>query len=105
MNSSSCFLQGRLLLPNILYITENLPVSKVKQIRFQILMKNIDENRYRVNNILTRLNRALDEEQFLNALDTLSREDLLSRNQYDQLKSSGHNIVISNIANIIKSTK
>ena len=68
-------------------------------------MKNIDENRYRVNNILTRLNRALNEEQFLNALDTLSREDLLSRNQYDQLKSSGHSIGISNIANIIKSTK
>ena len=96
---------GNLLLPNILHMVDNLPVSKVKQIRFEILLKNIDENRYRVENILTRLNRALNEEQFLNALEALSREGLLSLNQYNQLKSSGHIIGISNIANIIKSTK
>ena len=96
---------GDLLLPNILHITENLPVSKVKQIRFEILSKNVDENRYRVKNILTRLNRASNEEQFLDALQALSKEGLLSRNQYDQLKLSGHSIGISNIANIIKSTK
>ena len=96
---------GNLLLPNILHMTENLPISKVKQIRFEILLKTVDENRYRVENILTRLNRALNEEQFLDALQALSREDLLSRDQYDQLKSKGHSIGISNIANIIKSTK
>ena len=68
-------------------------------------MKNIEENRYIINNILTRLIRALNEEQFLNALEVLSRDGLLSLNQYNQLKLSGHSIGISNIANIIKSTK
>ena len=96
---------GNPLLSKILHMVKNLPVSKVKQIRFEILLKNIDENRYRVENILTRLNRALNEEQFLDSLKALSRESLLSRDQYDQLKSSGHSIGISNIANIIKSTK
>ena len=96
---------GNLLLPNILHMTENLPISKVKQIRFEILLKTIDENRYRVENILTRLNRALNEEQFLDQLKALSREGLLSSDQHDKLKSSGHSIGISNIANIIKSTK
>ena len=38
-------------------------------------------------------------------LDASSREDLFSLDQYDQLKSRGNNIGISNIANIIKSTK
>ena len=37
---------GDLLLPNILHITENLPVNKFKHIRFEILLKNVDENRY-----------------------------------------------------------
>ena len=96
---------GNPLLSKILHMVKNLSVSKVKQIRFEILLNDIDENRYRVENILTRLNRALNEQQFLDSLNALSREGLLSRDQYDQLKSSGHSIGISNIANIIKSTK
>ena len=95
---------GDLLLPNILHITKNLPVDKSEEIRFEILLKNVDENRYRVKDILTRLNRASNEEHFLNVLETLSREGLLSRDQYDKLKSR-EKIGISNIANIIKSTK
>ena len=93
-----------LFLPNILHITKNLPVDKSEEIRFEILLKNVDENRYRVKDILTRLNRASNEEHFLNVLETLSREGLLSRDQYDKLKSR-EKIGISNIANIIKSTK
>ena len=41
---------GNPLLSKILHMVKNLPVSKVKQIRFEILLKNIDENRYRVEN-------------------------------------------------------
>ena len=95
---------GELVLPKILYITQNLP-NKLDQIRFHILLKNIENNRYRVKNILTRLNRTLNEDRFLDVLSALSREDLLSLEQYNKLKSIGNTTGIANIANIIKSSK
>ena len=95
-----------LLLPQIKHIIVNLPIPKTDQLRFQILLKDLSDNRYRIERILTRLNSASTEEEYVDQLGHLTGEKFLSMDQYDQLKASSRaNRDISHVANIIKMSK
>ena len=94
-----------LLLPQIKHIIVNLPIPKTDQLRFQILLKDLSDNRYRIERILTRLNSASTEEEYVDQLGHLTGEKFLSMDQYDQLKASKANRDISHVANIIKMSK
>ena len=95
-----------LLLPQIKHIIVNLPIPKTDQLRFQILLKDLSDNRYRIERILTRLNSASTEEEYVDQLGHLTGEKFLSMDQYDQLKKSSRaNRDISHVANIIKMSK
>ena len=52
-----------------------------------------------------RLNGANSEENYINQLHSLAREELISENEFDTLYSSRNKRDISNVANIIKLTK
>ena len=52
-----------------------------------------------------RLNGANSEENYINQLHSLVREELISENEFDTLYSSRNKQDISNVANIIKLTK
>ena len=94
------------LLPQVSYIIRNLPeLLKTDQLRFEILLKDLEDNRYRIKRILRRLNQARSEENYVNQLHSLAREKFLSGNEFDELYSTKDNRDISNIANIIKLTK
>ena len=95
-----------LLLPQIKHIIVNLPIPKTDQLRFQILLKDLSDNRYRIERILTRLNSASTEEEYVDQLGHLTGEKFLLMDQYDQLKASSKaNRDISHVANIIKMSK
>ena len=95
-----------LLLPQIKHIIVNLPIPKTDQLRFQILLKDLSDNRYRIERILTRLNSASTEEEYVDQLGHLTGEKFLSMDQYDQLKASSKaKRDISHVANIIKMSK
>ena len=96
----------KLLLPQIKHIIVNLPIPKTDQLRFQILLKDLSDNRYRIERILTRLNSASTEEEYVDQLGHLTGEKFLSMDQYDQLKASSKaKRDISHVANIIKMSK
>ena len=48
----------KLLLPQIENIIESLPIRKTDQLRFQILLKDLKNNRYIIERILTLLKSA-----------------------------------------------
>ena len=48
----------KLLLPQIKNIIESLPIRKTDQLRFQILLKDLKNNRYIIERILTLLKSA-----------------------------------------------
>ena len=64
-----------------------------------MLLNDIDDNRFRVQAIFRRLNEAVDESLVLNQL---VREQLLSPEQYEQLKTDSD---LNTIADVIKNTK
>ena len=75
----------------------SIPLSKLH--RFKMLLNDIDDNRFRVQTIFRRLNEAVDENLVLNQL---FREQLLSPEQYEKLKTDSD---LNTIADVIKNTK
>ena len=75
----------------------SIPLSKLH--RFRMLLNDIDDNRFRVQAIFRRLNEAVDESLVLNQL---VREQLLSPEQYEKLKTDSD---LNTIADVIKNTK
>ena len=71
----------------------------------KILLNNINENRYRVTSILTRLEEAEDEEDIANTLEALRREELISLEQYEKLMIDDAAFYPKAIVMIIKDTK
>ena len=101
------YLDGELILPKILEIVksiENSPIPLSKQQRLKILLNDIDENRYRVKSILTRLGNARDEGDVANIAKQLVQEELLSLEQYKRLVEE-EDIELPTIVSIIKETK
>ena len=99
---------GELLLPQIEHIIVNLPILKTDQLRFQILLRDLQKNRYRIERILTSLNSASTGNEYLDRLHHLTAERFLSNDQFNQLNSSldtDGNRDISHVANIIKMSK
>ena len=99
---------GKVILPRIMDLCRTLtdsPVSRLKIIRLKILLNNINENRYRVTSILTRLEEAEDEEGIANTLEALRREELISLKQYEKLMIDDAAFDPQAIVMIIKDTK
>ena len=99
---------SELLLPQITKIIENPKIQKLDQLRFQVLLQDIKDNRHRIERILTRLNSAKTEKEYVDRLNSLfGSENLLSNDQYNQLNSPSlrTNRDISRVANVIKMTK
>ena len=97
---------SNLLSPQILQIVRNsTKITKLDKLRFEIILTDLDRNRFRINRILIRLNGANSEENYINQLHSLAREELISENEFNTLYSSRNKRDISNVANIIKLTK
>ena len=83
--------------------------DKIHQLNIQMLLRDINDNRYRVKTILTRLynDQSQQNYNFLATLNRLFYEDLLSQKQYDEMKDLGgnNNNNLQSIANIVKGTK
>ena len=75
---------------------------KSKLLKLRILLKHIDHNRYRVYNILSRLDKAEDEEEWRNISKQLAREELLSPEQFVKVVDVDK---LSDVADIIRDTK
>ena len=102
------YLDGELILPQILNISKELELSaltKSKRYRLEMLLNDIDKNRYRVKSILTQLDNAQDEEDIDNTLKRLAQEDLISTEQYEKLKENDAAFELPSIVAIIKDTK
>ena len=99
---------GKVILPRIMDLCRTLtgsPVSRLKIIRLKMLLNDIDENRFRVTSILTRLEEAEDEEDIVNTLEALRREDLISLEQYEKLMVDDAAFDPQTTVMIIKDTK
>ena len=97
---------NKLLLPQIEHIIVNLPILKTDQLRFQILLRDLEKNRRIIKRILTSLNSASTENEYVDRLHHLTAKELLSNDQFNQLNSSrATNRSISHVANIIKMSK
>ena len=78
-------------------------LKKSKLLRFRMLSKDIERNRFRVKEILTRFKDGSDDSH---TLSMLKREKLLSKEQADKInKVLKDGKDLKQIANIIKSTK
>ena len=78
-------------------------LSKSKLLRFRILLKDIERNRFRVKEILNRFKDGSDDSH---TLSMLQREELLSEEQGDKINEilrEGKDL--EKIANVIKSSK
>ena len=69
------------------------------------MLNDIDKNRFRVTSILTRLEEAEDEEDIVNTLEGLRREELISLKQYEKLMIYDAAFDPQAIVMIIKDTK
>ena len=100
------FLENEPILPKLDDIRkklENSNITKLKQHRLKILLYDIDNNRYRVNSILRRLNNSQDD--IKNVLKTLIREELLSEEQFKKLNNLEEKFDLYAVALVIKDTK
>ena len=100
------FFEGKPLIDELNHQLDKLDESnllKSKLLRFRMLLKDIERNRFRVKEILTRFKDGSDDS---NTLSMLEREKLLSREQADKIS----NVIkegkdLQEIADIVKSTK
>ena len=93
---------SNLLSPQILQIVRSsTKITKLDKLRFEILFNDLERNKYRIRRILMSLNGAKSEENYVNQLHSLAREQLISKNKFDALYSTKTKRDISNIANII----
>ena len=77
---------GELILPRIMDLCRMLtgsPISMVKLNRLKMLLNDIDENGFRITSILTCLDETEDEQDIVNTLKALRREELISPEQYE----------------------
>ena len=84
-------------------------IPKSIQIRYRILVKDIEANRLRVREIMERVNAVLhDEHQLTAALESLRREELISSDQYERLLdisgAAAAVLELKTIADIIRDT-
>ena len=100
------FIEDKSVLDQLFHQLDKLDESKLlksKLLRFRILLKDIERNRFRVKEILTRFQDGSDDSHTLSMLE---REKLLSREQADKIKEILKNGKdLTEIADVIKSTK
>ena len=81
---------------------DNSSISKMKPHRLKMLVDDINNNRYRVRSILTRLSNSQDDIKTI--ANVLAREELLSKEQFEKLAEL-EDLDLPAIALIIKDTK
>ena len=86
----------------ILHLKTSSIADKIRQTRMKVLLKDINQNRYRVKSVLTRLN---DSRDISETLKRLLQEEFLSLEQYDKLKDLGKFDDLQVVADTIKDTK
>ena len=82
------FVDGEIVRPKINVLLNQLESSKIpksKQHRINMLLDDIEKNRYRVEQIFQRLMDTEDKDEILHVLKTLVREEHLSDEQFEQL--------------------
>jgi len=100
------FIDDESVLDKIIHEVNKLDESKLpksKLLRFRILLKDIERNRFRVKEILNRFKDGSDDSH---TLSMLQREELLSEEQADKINEilrEGKDL--EKIANVIKSSK
>ena len=102
---TDAYLEGNLILPMINELRtaiESSSISKVKQHRLKMLLDDINNNRYRVRSILTRLSNSQDDIKTI--AKVLAREELLSKEQFEKLAEL-EDLDLPAVALIIKDTK
>ena len=100
------FLENEPVLPKLDKILKNLQdsnITKSKQQRLKMLLYDIDNNRYRVNSILRRLNNSQDD--IKNVLKRLIREELISEEQFKKLNNLEGKFDLPAVVLVIKDTK
>ena len=100
---------GELILPKIMDLCRAIKassnISLSKQQRIKMLLNDIDENRFRVESILTRLAETEDEDDILNTLEQLRREELISPQQFEKLMQDDAAFELPSVVKIIRNTK
>ena len=100
------FIDGELVLQYILDMCRQLENSSIllsKQQKLKMLINNIDKTRYRIHTILTRLHdEEPEEEDIASTLSHLTKEELLSPEEYQKLTKDDVVLDLPTIASIIK---
>ena len=81
---------------------DNSSIPKLKALRFKMLLNKIQKERYRVDSILSRLNEIEDEERFAGVVQSLTREGLISEEQFENLMKKDAALELNSIVDIIK---
>ena len=82
---------------------ENSLITKLKQHRLKMMVDDINNNRYRVKSILTRVSNSQDD--IKNISEMLVREELLSEEQFEKLGKLEETFDLPAVALVIKDTK
>ena len=83
-------------------ILGNSSIPKLKALRFKMLLNKIQRERYRVHAILSRLDEIDDEEHFALVVRSLTKEGLISEEQFEKLMKKNAALELESIADIIK---
>ena len=81
---------------------ENSDIPRLKLLKFEIILKNMVENQYRVRSVLQRLSDVQDEEKFAYIVQNLAREGLISEETRTQLLEKDAVLELKAIADIVK---
>ena len=101
------YLNGSRSAQNVLdyLISDQSEIPKSIQIRYRILVKDIEANKRRVKEILERVNAALEDEKLAETLKSMVREELISEDQYEKLVGKIDDMELTTLAGIIRDTK
>ena len=101
------FLDGEPILPmieEILRRLEDSNIAKSSQQRFKTLLKDVENNRYRVHSVLTRLKEVEEDRDIKHVLQQLAKEELLSEEEFQKIVEL-EEVALPIVADIIKESK
>ena len=81
---------------------ENSDIPRLKLLKFEIILKQLVNNQYRVRSVLQRLSDVQDEEKFAFIVQNLAREGLISEETRTQLLEKDAVLELKAIADIVK---
>ena len=81
---------------------ENSDIPRLKLLKFEIILKQMAKNQYRVRSVLHRLSDVQDEEKFAYIVQNLAREGLISEDIRTKLLEKDAVLELKAIADIVK---